>query len=138
MKKKAWIRPGKMVEFVLQSLFKRPATVNYPFTSMPMPDKFRAKLKFDASKCIGCLLCVKDCPADAIKIKKVGEKRFECDLDLGKCIFCAQCVDSCPKRALEATAEFELAQVDRNKLKVVFDAPPESPSGTEKTAGAGQ
>jgi len=137
-KKKGWIRPGKMIEFVLQSLLKKPATVNYPFTKMPMPDKFRGKLKYDAEKCIGCMLCVKDCPSGAIKIKKVGEKRFECDIDLGKCVYCAQCVDSCPKKALLATTEFELAQIDRNKLKVIFDAPPETPGGTQQKAGGSE
>jgi formate hydrogenlyase subunit 6/NADH:ubiquinone oxidoreductase subunit I len=122
MKKKHWIRPGKMIEFVLQSLFKKPATVNYPFEKMKMPERFRGKLKFYPEKCIGCLLCVKDCPANAITIKKVGEKKFEAEIDLGKCVYCAQCVDSCPKKALEITPEFELAQIDRNKLKITFHA----------------
>ena len=125
MKKKGLIRPGMMIELVLRSLFKKPATVNYPAEKMPMPEHFRGKLKFDASKCIGCLLCMKDCPTNAITIKKVGEKQFEAEIDLGKCIYCAQCVDSCPKKALDITPEFELAQLDRNKLKIVYHAEPE-------------
>jgi formate hydrogenlyase subunit 6/NADH:ubiquinone oxidoreductase subunit I len=47
-------------------------------------------------------------------------KKFEAEFDLSRCIYCAQCVDSCPRDALEATPEFELAQQDRTKLKVVF------------------
>jgi formate hydrogenlyase subunit 6/NADH:ubiquinone oxidoreductase subunit I len=125
MNKKHWIRPGKMIEFVLRSLFKKPATVNYPFEKMEMPKNFRGKLKFDASKCIGCMLCMKDCPANAITIRKVGEKQFEADIDLGKCIYCAQCVYSCPRKALEATPEFELAQIERGKLKVIFHGEPQ-------------
>jgi formate hydrogenlyase subunit 6/NADH:ubiquinone oxidoreductase subunit I len=31
-------------------------------------------------------------------------------------------VDTCPKKALEATEEFELAQLDIDKLKVIFHA----------------
>jgi len=125
MKKKHFIRPGKMIEFVLRSLFLKPATVNYPFEKMEMPEKFRGKLKFIPEKCIGCMLCVKDCPAKAIIIRKVGEKKFEAEIDLGKCVYCAQCVDSCPKKALEITPEFELAQIKRDKLKIIFNA--ESP-----------
>ena len=60
---------------------------------------------------------MKDCPSDAIHIEKVGDT-FEAVLDLDKCIYCAQCVDTCPKKALEATTKFELAQIDRKKLRV--------------------
>lgn len=119
MKKKP-IRPGKMVELVLKSLFKKPATVNYPAEPLPMPPNFRGKLKFDADKCIGCLICTKDCPTNAITIRKVGEKQFEAEIDLGKCIYCAQCVDSCPKKALAITPEFELASFDRGQLKITY------------------
>ena len=123
MSKKPWVRPGAMIEFVLRSLFKRPATVKYPFEKMPVSPKFRGKLSFVPEKCIGCLMCVRDCPARAIKINKVGDKKFEAEIDLGKCIYCGQCVDSCPKKALGITPEFELAQIDRNKLKITYNEP---------------
>ena len=128
MKKDNPLRPGKMIEMVLRSLFLKPATVNYPQEPLPMPERFRGKLKFDPAKCIGCLLCKKDCPTNAITIKKVGEKQYEAELDLGKCIYCAQCVDSCPKGALAITPEYELALTDRGKLKVKFDAEPKKPT----------
>ncbi len=118
------IRPGKMLKQVLKSIFKKPATTKYPFTKTAMPDKFRGKIIFHPEKCIGCRMCVRDCPSGAIEIKKVGDKKFECEIDLGKCIYCAQCVDSCVKKALEATKEFELAVLDRNKLKVTYNAEP--------------
>ena len=69
-------------------------------------------------------MCMKDCPSGAIQINKVGEKRFEAVISLDKCIYCAQCVDTCPKDALAITPEFELAQLDRKNLKVVFPPPP--------------
>ncbi|MFA6321224.1 MAG: 4Fe-4S dicluster domain-containing protein [Candidatus Omnitrophota bacterium] len=116
------IRPGKMLKQVLDSIFKKPATTKYPFAKAVMPDKFRGKIIFHPERCIGCKLCMKDCPAGAIEIRKVGEKKFECEIDLGKCIYCAQCVDSCLKKALEATKEFELAALERNKLKVTYHA----------------
>ena len=122
------IRPGKMIKQVLGSLFKKPATINYPLTKTEMPDKFRGKLKFYPERCIGCKLCMRDCPANAININKVGDKAFEAEIDLGKCIYCGQCVDSCMKKALEMTKEFELASLERGKLKVTLrERPKEIP-----------
>jgi formate hydrogenlyase subunit 6/NADH:ubiquinone oxidoreductase subunit I len=118
-------RPGKMIAEVLESLFKKPATSSYPFgPKTGMPKDFRGKLKFTPEKCIGCKMCMRDCPSGAITIKPAGEKKFLAEIDLAKCVYCAQCVDSCPKKALEATGEFELAQLEHGKLKVVFSAEP--------------
>ena len=63
-----------------------------------MPDDFRGKLTSHEEKCIGCKICMKDCPSNAINIIKVADKQFEIVIDLDKCIFCAQCTDSCPKK----------------------------------------
>ena len=41
-------RPGRMIQQVLSSLFKKPATVLYPFVKVEMPAQFRGKLKFRA------------------------------------------------------------------------------------------
>ena len=111
-----------MLKQVLKSIFKKPATTRYPFYKKTddVPDRFRGKLLFHPETCIGCLMCMRDCPANAITIRKIADKVFEADIDLGKCIYCAQCVDICPKKALEATKEFELAALDRDKLKVTF------------------
>ena len=120
------IRPGMMIKQVLLSIFKEPATILYPFKKRrsEIPDKFRGKIVCHAELCIGCTMCVKDCPSGAITVNKVGEKRFEVVIDMAKCIYCAQCVDSCPKKALEATREYELAVLDREQLKVTFNAGP--------------
>lgn len=125
------IRPGKMLKEVLETIFKKPATVNYPHDRSEMPGKFRGAITFHAEKCIGCQMCVRDCPANAIKIIKVGDKRFECVIDKAKCIYCGQCVDSCMKKALEVTKEFELAVLDKSQLITKFDAPPPPPPAPE-------
>lgn len=114
------IKPGKIAGQLIQSLFKRPATINYPAQRSGMPKGFRGKLKFNPSLCIGCKLCMRDCPAGAIKIEKIGDKQFMMAINLGKCIYCGQCVDSCVKKALEITSEFELAKLKPEELKITF------------------
>jgi formate hydrogenlyase subunit 6/NADH:ubiquinone oxidoreductase subunit I len=111
-------KPGAILPFVLKMLTKKPATVLYPFEKVEMPNNYRGKLQFDQSKCIGCKMCMKDCPANAIFIEKVGEKLFSADVYLDRCIYCGQCVDSCPKKALWNTKEYELATYGREQLKV--------------------
>jgi formate hydrogenlyase subunit 6/NADH:ubiquinone oxidoreductase subunit I len=111
-------RPGKMFPFVFKTFFKKTATVLYPTVPKVAEKDFRGKLKFDQEKCIGCKMCMRDCPANAINIEKVEEKKFKATVCLDKCIYCAQCVDSCPKDALKSTTEFELANFNRDKLKV--------------------
>jgi formate hydrogenlyase subunit 6/NADH:ubiquinone oxidoreductase subunit I len=120
------IRPGAMFKTLLSSVFRKPATENYPAVKAVMAEDFRGQIRFLASNCIGCKICMRDCPADAIEIRKVGEKRFEAVFDLGRCLYCAQCVDSCPKSALETSNRFELAQLDSKKLTVLFEAAPEA------------
>lgn len=121
-------RPGKMLKELLRSLTKKPATVRYPAQGKEMPKGFRGKLKFYPEKCIGCQLCMRDCPSGAIEIIKLGAKEFEARINLGKCMYCGQCVDSCLKKALEITPEYELAQLKSAKLKVVFNARPQEPA----------
>lgn len=115
---------GKMLREVLKSLFKKPATNLYPFEKLPMADNYRGKISFDSQKCVGCKLCMKDCPSNAIEINKVGEKQFEATIDLSKCIYCGQCVESCFKKALIVTSDIELAQLDIAKLKIVYNSDP--------------
>ena len=129
-------RLGTMFNSVLGSLFAKPATIKYPFEKFVMPKDFRGQPKFFSEKCTGCRLCIRDCPAQAITITKVGEKRFQATLDRGRCVYCAQCAETCPRKCIEISTDFELAQIDRGNLKIVFpnNAPPAAPRA-EESAG---
>ncbi len=117
-----------MFSTLIASVFRKPATHRYPAAPFEMPAHFRGQIRFIAKNCIGCRMCMRDCPADAVEIRKVGEKRFEARFDLGRCIYCAQCVDSCPKSALEATDRYELAGYKQDQLKAFFEAAPAPPA----------
>lgn len=45
--------------------------------------------------CIGCSLCAKNCPAEAIKVEN-----FKAVIDQDKCTGCGTCIQKCPKKAI--------------------------------------
>ena len=54
----------------------------------------RGKLKFYPEKCIGCLLCLKNCPTKAIS----GERKKVHVIDQAACIKCGACFNVCPAK----------------------------------------
>jgi len=112
------IHIGAIMPQALKNLLHKPATLSYPNNREDVFTDVRGKLVFDASKCVGCKLCVRDCPAKAIEIEKVADKQFKAVVSLDRCLFCGQCVDSCNRCALKCTNEFELADLKREDMKV--------------------
>jgi len=126
-------RPGKIAaEVIGGGLFKKPATLLYPFEKPEMPPGFRGRLTFYEERCVFCKLCMKDCPSEAIVINKLGDKQYEAIVNLGRCLFCGQCVQSCNKDALEMTREYELASPVRAELTIKINRDkPADKSGRE-------
>ena len=112
--------PGKIAGDALKHLLKKPATVSYPKGDLIIDANFRGKLVFDPTNCIGCKLCMRDCPANAITIENVGtkeNKEFICRLNMAHCIFCGQCAESCKKNSLAMTPRVELGGMDKTELE---------------------
>ena len=54
----------------------------------------------DQDKCIGCGMCAKNCPADAISRTDYiapGHKLASFEINTEKCVKCGACLDSCKK-----------------------------------------
>jgi len=70
---------------------------------VPVPPGFRGKIKYYRDRCIGCRLCTKVCPANAVVFQERDKKiRYH----FFRCTFCGECVKACPVKALEFTDEF--------------------------------
>jgi formate hydrogenlyase subunit 6/NADH:ubiquinone oxidoreductase subunit I len=108
---------------LIRHLFKKPATVDYPFKKLEVPKDFRGSPFLRPELCIVCRACERDCPAEAIEISAVNEaeRRFKMVIHNDRCIHCAQCVDSCPTEAMEMDNLFEIAGFDRHDLKMKWE-----------------
>lgn len=109
---------GAIIPESLRQLFKKAATNLYPFEKFPVPAGFRGKLVADEPLCIGCKICVRDCPAQALEIVTVAEKSFKVVIYLDRCISCGQCIDSCPKKLFSFLDDHEYSAKSRTELKI--------------------
>jgi NADH-quinone oxidoreductase subunit I len=109
----------------------RPSTIvtrQYPENraTLRLPERFRARLRLiddenGHHRCTACRQCEKACPNASIRIESRPGSVAKVELDryvwrLDSCVFCNACVMVCPTAALEMTAEFEHAVMDRRLL----------------------
>ncbi len=116
------MRPAAFVPELLRHIFKKPATVEYPYKKLGVPKDFRGTPFLHPELCIACRACERDCAAEAIEITAVNEaeKRFQMIIHNDRCIHCAQCVDSCPVtpvKAMDIDMRYENADFNRHVLK---------------------
>jgi len=129
-----------MLPQVFAQLFKKPWTNKFPAKYQPnnttkyladvaagkakinppikTPPGFRGKIQYDKEKCIGCQLCIKVCPTEAIEYKP-DEKKIK--IYLARCCFCSQCNDVCPTNCLSMGDEFLLAGTDPYEKDLIVE-----------------
>lgn len=112
-----------MVHDLLAAAFSKPATQPFPNPEPDEPERLRGKLHWDCAKCMGCQLCVKDCPSNALKLIVLdkAEKRFVLRYDIGRCTFCAQCVENCRFGCLSmAQDDWALADTEKSLFTILY------------------
>lgn len=108
-----------MIGEALRQIFKKPATLKYPYEHQTLPEGFRGRPIWDMQKCIGCGSCQTVCPSGAVQMIGRGmEAQINHYVD--RCVFCSQCVEACPRNAITMSREYELAGYDRSKMLIEF------------------
>jgi ech hydrogenase subunit F len=95
----------------LFNLFKKPATLMYPFKKRVPFEATRGHISIDFPKCIHCTICAKKCPADAINVDRAN-KVWE--IEHLRCVACGACVEVCPKKCLTMENSYN-APVDQGE-----------------------
>ena len=73
----------------------------FPLVYLVVARVFMGKLMFAGTRCTGCGLCAKNCPAGAIKM--VGEKKTRVPFWTRRCESCMRCAGYCKPKAVETS-----------------------------------
>lgn len=113
----------------MKHTFERDITVQYPEQMPYLQERFRGCLNFDSQKCIVCGLCTKACPNNVLSYESQADPNskkkilLSYTIDLQYCMFCNLCVEVCPSSCLHFTHNFELSEVQRDQIKIVYQFP---------------
>jgi ech hydrogenase subunit F len=101
-----------MARIVLKSLFRKPATIKYPFGPKVLSKAARGSIIIDISQCIFCGMCQRKCPTSAIVVNKEEKTWMVARLS---CITCGYCVEVCPKKCLRMDNQYTEPMLTRHE-----------------------
>lgn len=105
-----------MGKLVLESIFRKPVTVDFPKAPKETGERFRGMIENEIDKCIFCGICQRKCPTGAIEVKR-AEKVWSIERFL--CVQCGCCTEVCPKKCL--TLEGVLPSAETSMGKDVYE-----------------
>ncbi len=98
-------------------------TTRFPDTPAEITPGYRGVVRIREANCVGCGLCTRDCPANALEIKRISKGIFKLLYFADRCAFCGQCELSCRFDAIyldnlyleasEKKKSFQVMLVDR-------------------------
>ena len=112
---------------MVESVYPKTVTTQYPRERKKMPDNFRGYILFEVDKCISCFQCAFVCPANAVRAKEAPNGRYYPTIDYAKCIFCHFCIDSCSGGALKTTKIHDVAYKDMDEMLTLTEEMIEPP-----------
>ncbi len=105
---------------ILLTFFSKPETTKYPKVSAQISSGFRGSVKIREENCIGCSLCVLDCPSSALELNKKSKDDFQLIHYRDKCTYCGQCQQSCNFNAIYLDNKYINPSRDRTQFRCVL------------------
>lgn len=105
---------------ILLAFIKSPETVDYPHFVPKFPPRFRGKVNIHAENCVGCGLCVLDCPADALRLNKQSKEAFQLLHFRANCTYCGQCEQSCRFNAIYLENQLVDSSADKDQFNIIL------------------
>ena len=98
---------------IAEALFSKPETIAFPVVLYRASKSYRGSVRIIAENCVGCSLCVRDCPAAALSLEKVSKGCFRLDYYRDRCTYCGQCEMSCRFNSIYLDNSYKEASADR-------------------------
>lgn len=114
----------------LKNLFSKPATTKYPAVPKEYPERYRGKVDINIDDCILCGLCMRKCPANAIKVDRESGKWT---IERMSCVQCSNCVLACPKKCLSMDNHY--SEPSSEKIVSTYTKPVEPKAESPKKGG---
>jgi hydrogenase-4 component H len=112
-----WFRKNfGILPALLDAILAKPDTVSYPFSPMELSENFRGAVEIHAENCVGCALCVRECPALALELVRHSRTNFQLIHYPARCTSCGQCEQACRHQAIHLTNHFVNATADPDDL----------------------
>jgi len=109
-----------LLSAILDAFIKAPETIDYPFGQLDLAEGFRGAIVFDTDKCIGCGLCVLNCPADALQMDKKSREEYKLIHFPARCAYCGQCEDNCRHGAISHSNKLVKPTLNPEGLVVIL------------------
>lgn len=109
-----------LLHAIIDAVIASPDTVGYPFGELVLPEGYRGAIVIDPDKCIGCGICVRDCPTGALQLEKKSRDEFKLIHYPARCAYCGQCEDSCRHGAIGHSNALVGATTKPRELVVVL------------------
>ena len=115
-----------MVPQLIRAVLSPARTVRFPFAAAEIPEGYRGLVRVHADRCRGCSLCVRDCPAFALELRREDRQTFQLIYYPDRCAYCGQCELSCNFGAIYQENECAPSTTKLSELETVLvDRKPE-------------
>ena len=105
-----------------KALFSKPETIPYPEGTHQYSVNYRGSVHIIAENCIGCGLCVRDCPSAALALEKESKLIFQLIHYRDRCTSCGQCELSCKFNSIYLDNTYIEASAERKDfLDILVD-----------------